>query len=128
MNDPLSNNNPYQPWKTGTHASGPSGKELDSQIPVPDEIAARLASARREAIQALEQKQRTRRSPANHPWVLGFGLAAAALSAVIVAPKMLSPSTDVAPLPPALIAAEEDLEFFETLELLEWSVDNESTS
>lgn len=128
MNDPLSNTNPYQPWKTEGNGQQQAGQALDAQIQVPDEIANRLAAARREAVQAVEQKQRARRPMTTSTWTIGLGLVAAAVSAVVIAPRILEPTPSATPLPAAMIAAEEDLEFFESLEILEWSVNNESTS
>lgn len=133
MNDPFANHNPYKPWQhNGDQHSQP--QPLDEQLAVPEHIAERLANARRQAVQDLEQKQRQHRlgKSSTLRWSLGAGLAVAALSAVVIAPQVsftdpaAKPSQQ--PLPAALIAADEELEFFESLDLLEWSVEHESTS
>lgn len=128
MIDPLASNNPYKPWQSGDAKSRKAGQPLDEHLEIPDHIAERLANTRREAVQSLEQKQRRNNLKTMPSWSLGFGLAAAALTAIVVAPQLTTSEPSATPLPKALIVAEEDLEFFESLDLLEWSLENESTS
>lgn len=132
MNDPFAQHNPYKPWQSSGKPE-PSTQPLDDRLAVPDKIAQRLAQTRRQAVQDLEQQHRRRtRETSPLRWTLGAGLAIAALSAVVIAPQLslTTPATATTnqPLPPALIAADEELEFFESLDLLEWSIENESTS
>jgi|GEM_PF-3529104 len=133
MNDPFAQHNPYKPWQSSDKPEQ-STQPLDDHLAVPDQIAQRLAQTRRQAVQDLEQQHRRRRTGGTSPlrWTLGAGFAIAALSAVVIAPQLslTTPATATTnqPLPPALIAADEELEFFESLDLLEWSIENESTS
>lgn len=128
MMDPLTSNNPYKPWQNNDADPHKSSQPLDEHLEIPDHVAERLANARRQAVQSLEQKQRRSNLKTIPSWTLGIGLAAAALTAIVVAPQISTSEPAVTPLPKALIVAEEDLEFFESLDLLEWSLENESTS
>ena len=108
----------------------PQGTELDSGIAMPEHIAERLNQARREAVQNFERKQRKARTKSfgATPWLAGAGLVAAAVSAVVIAPHLQQTAPEASVMPIELIAADEELEFFETMEYLEWSLANESTS
>lgn len=106
------------------------GDALDNKLPMPEGISERLIEARREAVQNFERKQRANRSKnwGATPWLAGAGLIAATVSAVVIAPRLQTSEPSANPMPIELIAAEEDIEFFETMEFLEWSLSNESTS
>lgn len=104
---------------------------LDKGINMPSTIAEQLAQTRREAVQGFEQQQRgnRRRKSANTtPWLAGAGLVLASAVAVVVAPRLLVSDPAVNAMPIELIAADEDLDFFQTMDYLEGSLSDESTS
>lgn len=117
---------PAQPWQK----DHPQGDALDAQLGMPAHIAERLSQTRREAVQNFERKQRAKRTKSwgTTPWLAGAGLVAAAVSVVVIAPNLQQTESEASVMPIELIAADEDLEFFETMEYLEWSLSNESTS
>ncbi|MDD9892287.1 MAG: hypothetical protein OXT49_02095 [Gammaproteobacteria bacterium] len=130
MTYPQDQNGPQKPWQDPNQSQHPQGDALDDSLAMPDHIAERLNQARREAVQSFERKQRTGRSKnwGATPWLAGAGLVAAAVSAVVIAPNLQQTAPEAGVMPIELIAAEEDLEFFETMEFLEWSLSDESTS
>jgi anti-sigma-K factor RskA len=120
---------PQKPWRN-PEADNRQGQALDQGMDMPEHISERLSQARRQAVQDYERGQRSarRKSWGTTPWLAGAGLVAAAVSAVVIAPGLPTNAPTTSPMPIELIAADDDLEFFQTMEYLEWSLDNESTS
>lgn len=104
---------------------------LDTGIEMPNSIAERLAQTRRDAVQGFEQQQRNKRrrkSSGATPWLAGAGLVLASAAAVVIVPQLQTTEPNMNAMPIGLIAADEDLEFFQTMDYLEGSLTNEGTS
>lgn len=114
-----------------TDAQQAAGNALDGGIAMPEAIAEKLSDARRQAVQQFERNTRSAngyQTKSKTVWLWGGGLAAAALGAVMLVPNLQPSAPSASAMPIGLIAAEEELEFFESMEYLQQNLSDESTS